>query len=83
MFTINKVYVKVHSIFEVQSILLSVILRWVFFFDILSFEVQSFYVQSFDVRFFDVQSYVQFFYVQSFDVQSFGCGEAGGEPRTN
>jgi hypothetical protein len=48
MFKINKGYVKVNAIFYVQSILHSVILRWVFF-DILSFDVQSFYVQSFDV----------------------------------
>ncbi len=63
MFTINKGYVKIHANFDVQFILSSVILRWVFS-DILSFDVQSFYVQSFDVPSLDVQS----FYVESFNV---------------
>jgi hypothetical protein len=64
MFTRNKgyMYVKIHVIFDVQSILCSVILRWAFF-DTLSFDVQLFNVRSFDVHSFDVES----FDVRSFD----------------
>jgi hypothetical protein len=85
-FTLNKGCVKLHAIFDHQSVLRSVILLRVFFyilsfdvqsfyvvsFDVLSFDVESFYVQSFDVQSFDIESfYVESFDVQSFDVQSF------------